>query len=262
MFSIEQHRVICPKSRARRVCAERRWQIIPFADEGGAKAFKNSALEVEEVAGFIRQVPLHGWRPTALVPTVESVGRAFSQCGTPSAFLFDHSLWSHISAISAIHWKVAEPIKSPGQIIGRGCVGSDIKLLCMHFCCRAESTPRHHHTVFLFRCGYKGPIFRVVGFWRENFRLASQPVEPHLSIMADMHPFTGEKHPFNFNVMADPLRELRYRWTVCEGVQIHMRSPNSYASRSEAEKEKLPRPYQGVWSTGGVENDQDSQASA
>jgi hypothetical protein len=25
VFSIEQHRVICPKSRARTVCAERRW---------------------------------------------------------------------------------------------------------------------------------------------------------------------------------------------------------------------------------------------
>ncbi len=62
-------------------------QIIPFADEGGAKAFQNSALEVEQVAGFIRQGPLHGSCPTFLVPTVESVGRAFSQRGTPSAFL-------------------------------------------------------------------------------------------------------------------------------------------------------------------------------
>jgi hypothetical protein len=52
-----------------------------------------------------------------------------------------------------------------------------------------------------------------------------------------VHPSMGEKHPFTFNVMADPLRELRYRWTVCEGVQIHMRSPYSYATRSEAEKE-------------------------
>jgi hypothetical protein len=55
--------------------------------------------------------------------------------------------------------------------------------------------------------------------------------------MAEMHLVTGEKHPFTFNVMADPLRELRYRWTVCEGIQIHVRSPNSYATRSEAEKE-------------------------
>jgi GH24 family phage-related lysozyme (muramidase) len=47
----------------------------------------------------------------------------------------------------------------------------------------------------------------------------------------------GENHPFTFNVMADPLRESRYRWTVCEGNQIHMRSPTSYATQSEAEKE-------------------------
>jgi hypothetical protein len=60
---------------------------------------------------------------------------------------------------------------------------------------------------------------------------------PHIRIMADMSPFTGEKHPFTFSVMADPLRESRYRWTVCEGNQIHMRSPTSYATQSEAEKE-------------------------
>ena len=77
-------------------------QITPFADEGGAKTFQNSALRLEQVAGFIRQGPQPGWRPTFLVPTVESVGRAFSRSRTPSAFFLDHSLWSHISAISAI----------------------------------------------------------------------------------------------------------------------------------------------------------------
>ena len=56
-------------------------------------------------------------------------------------------------------------------------------------------------------------------------------------MMVDMSPFMGEKHPFTFKVMADPLRESRYRWTVCEGNQIHMRSPTSYATQSEAEKE-------------------------
>ena len=46
-----------------------------------------------------------------------------------------------------------------------------------------------------------------------------------------------EIHPYSFRVVTDPLRELRYRWTVCEGNQIHMRSPYSYATRREAEKE-------------------------
>jgi GH24 family phage-related lysozyme (muramidase) len=48
-----------------------------------------------------------------------------------------------------------------------------------------------------------------------------------------------EKHPFTFNVMADPFEESRYRWTVCEGSQIHMRSPKSYETQSEAEKEAV-----------------------
>ena len=47
----------------------------------------------------------------------------------------------------------------------------------------------------------------------------------------------AENHPFTFNVMADPLRELRYRWTVCEGSHIQTRSPHSYATRREAERE-------------------------
>ncbi len=55
--------------------------------------------------------------------------------------------------------------------------------------------------------------------------------------MAEMHLFTGEKHPFTSNIVADPLRESRYRWTVCEGSQIQVRSPYSYATRREAENE-------------------------
>jgi hypothetical protein len=46
-----------------------------------------------------------------------------------------------------------------------------------------------------------------------------------------------EAHPFTFEIQADPMRESRYRWTVCEGVQIHVRSPHSYATKDEAEKE-------------------------
>jgi hypothetical protein len=48
--------------------------------------------------------------------------------------------------------------------------------------------------------------------------------------MADVHPFT-------INIEADPLRALRFRWTICEGVQVHARSPHSYATRREAEIE-------------------------
>ena len=87
-------------------------------------------------------------------------GRAFSQRGTPSAFFFDYSLWSHISAISAFSLESRAADKKPRPIVGRGCIGLDTKLLCMHFCCRAESTPRHHDTLFLFRCGINRPFFR------------------------------------------------------------------------------------------------------
>jgi hypothetical protein len=44
----------------------------------------------------------------------------------------------------------------------------------------------------------------------------------------------AEKHPFTINIEADPLNALRFRWTVCEGGQIHIRSPHSYATRREA----------------------------
>jgi hypothetical protein len=60
---------------------------------------------------------------------------------------------------------------------------------------------------------------------------------PHIGIMVHIPLLAGEKHPFSFSVMPDPLRESRYRWTVCEGSQVHMRSPTSYPTRSEAEKE-------------------------
>jgi hypothetical protein len=43
-----------------------------------------------------------------------------------------------------------------------------------------------------------------------------------------------EAHPFISKVLADPLRDGRYRWTICEGVQIHLRSPQSYATQREA----------------------------
>jgi len=46
--------------------------------------------------------------------------------------------------------------KKPRPIIaGQGCVGSDTKLLCMRFCCRTGSTPRHPNTLSLFTYEYK-----------------------------------------------------------------------------------------------------------
>ena len=44
-------------------------------------------------------------------------------------------------------------------IAGRGCVGSDTKHLCRHFCCRTGSTPRHRDTLFPFRGGGKRTPF-------------------------------------------------------------------------------------------------------
>jgi hypothetical protein len=42
-------------------------------------------------------------------------------------------------------------------------------------------------------------------------------------------------HPFTTRIEADPLSERRFRWAVCEGDQIRLRSPHSYATRREAE---------------------------
>jgi hypothetical protein len=83
--------------------------------------------------------------------------------------------------------------------------------------------------------------------WRPNFVLATPTPLPHNAIMV-------ETHPYSFNVVTDPLRESRYRWTVCEGNQIHVRSPYSYATRREAEKEAA-KAYRGAWSIGGTENE-------
>jgi hypothetical protein len=46
-----------------------------------------------------------------------------------------------------------------------------------------------------------------------------------------------EAHPYTYRIEPDPLHEARYRWTVREGSQIHVRSPHSYATKEEAEKE-------------------------
>jgi hypothetical protein len=46
---------------------------------------------------------------------------------------------------------------------------------------------------------------------------------------------TAKAHYFLTKIEADPLNALRFRWAVCEGPQIHMRSSHSYATRKEAE---------------------------
>jgi hypothetical protein len=45
-----------------------------------------------------------------------------------------------------------------------------------------------------------------------------------------------ESHQFAFRIEKDPLREHRYRWTIFEGFQIHLRSPQSYETHREAEE--------------------------
>jgi hypothetical protein len=42
---------------------------------------------------------------------------------------------------------------------------------------------------------------------------------------------------FTSRIEPDPLYAGRFRWTVCEGSQIHLRSPHSYATKREAEQE-------------------------
>jgi hypothetical protein len=54
---------------------------------------------------------------------------------------------------------------------------------------------------------------------------------------ADLQRILTEKHPFSFKIDADLLRPSRFRWTVCEGDLVHLRSPHSYATRREAEDE-------------------------
>jgi hypothetical protein len=43
-----------------------------------------------------------------------------------------------------------------------------------------------------------------------------------------------EEHPFTVEIETDPLNAVRFRWNVCRGPQIMMRSPHSYATRREA----------------------------
>ena len=61
-----------------------------------------------------------------------------------------------------------------------------------------------------------------------DFVPGSLPISAHDAPMAGSHPFTTR-------IQADPLSERRFRWAICEGEQIRLRSPHSYATRREAE---------------------------
>jgi len=43
-----------------------------------------------------------------------------------------------------------------------------------------------------------------------------------------------EEHPFTVEIEIDLLNTGRFRWNVCQGYQIVMRSPHSYATRRQA----------------------------
>ena len=47
----------------------------------------------------------------------------------------------------------------------------------------------------------------------------------------------AEPDRFTFQILPDLLAVRRFRWTVCEGEQIHLRSPHSYGTHREAEIE-------------------------
>ena len=63
----------------------------------------------------------------------------------------------------------------------------------------------------------------------------------------------AKAHPFTFKIETDPLSERRFRWTVCEGSQIHLRSPHSYETRREAEAEadKAMLKFATTWPSNG-----------
>jgi hypothetical protein len=71
---------------------------------------------------------------------------------------------------------------------------------------------------------------KPVGMWHEDFALAASPSSRHNIDMAVPDRFT-------FQILPDLLGVRRFRWTVREGEQIHLRSPHSYATRREAEIE-------------------------
>ena len=63
------------------------------------------------------------------------------------------------------------------------------------------------------------------------FALAAQLTTPHIAIVK-------EAHPYSIKIEPDPLDERRrFRWCICEGTRVHLRSLHSYSTQREAEDE-------------------------
>ena len=74
--------------------------------------------------------------------------------------------------------------KKPRPIAGRGCVGSDTKILCMRFCCRTGSTPRHPNTLSLFRYDGRRAILKLGVI----LSFGATPKPPHGSVPEELRP--------------------------------------------------------------------------
>jgi hypothetical protein len=105
--------------------------------------------------------------------------------------------------------------KKPRPIIaGQGCVGSDTKLLCMRFCCRTGSTPRHPDTLSLFlyqykvippsRAGHgifttKHFLFRLqikgISTWRRSYAFSTMSRSMDIRNPTPRHPSKIEHYP-------------------------------------------------------------------
>ena len=69
-----------------------------------------------------------------------------------------------------------------------------------------------------------------------DLALASLPFQAHGLLMVEIVPFAvKEISLYKVRIETDPLNAVRYRWSLCEGDQVHLRSPHSYATRREAE---------------------------
>ena len=92
------------------------------------------------------------------------------------------------------------------------------------------SRPSGSRARMVTRLGAPGIACSCSAGRRTKFPLTLEAAAYHIGVVA-------EDPRFTINVEADPLRGGRYRWTICEGVQIHLRSPQSYATRREAKED-------------------------
>jgi hypothetical protein len=77
-----------------------------------------------------------------------------------------------------------------------------------------------------------GGAGRAAEVRRRNFPLALLALAPHIGIVTDAPLFT-------FDIDADPLRERRFRWTIRKGLRVHLLSPQSFATRREANEDAV-----------------------